>query len=212
MASLKQIFVVSAPSGAGKTTLNRRLVAEHPEVEISVSLTTRKIRAGEVNGVHYLFVDKETFQSKIESGEMLEWADVHGNFYGTSKEELRKIADRGHNAILEIDVQGWLNAQPNLTRVTSVFIMPPSLDVLLKRLSSRGTDSKDEVSRRMKNARDEIAAADNYDHFIINDVLDEAYSDLKRVIIGGAHSSTSLEEGRAHKQKLLDEFSHMDIQ
>lgn len=210
MASLEQIYVVSAPSGAGKTTLNRRLVAAHPDVEISVSLTTRKRRSGEQDGVHYYFVSKQEFQKQIDSGEMLEWAEVHGNYYGTSKRELRKIAERGHNAILEIDVQGWLNARPGLTRVTSIFIMPPDIKTLRERLSQRGTDSEDAVERRLRNARQEIELASKYDHFIINDDLNKAYSDLEGIITAGRNSSTSPEEANLHKIKLLEEFARIE--
>lgn len=211
MARLRHIYVVSAPSGAGKTTLNRRLVAEHPCVEISVSLTTRQKRDGETEGVHYHYVSKDEFQRQIDDGQMLEFADVHGNFYGTSKEELQKIAARGHDAILEIDVQGWLNARDDLKRVTSIFIMPPSVEILWERLAARGTDSEKDLKKRLKNAKNEISLADKYDHFIVNDDLEHSYRQLTNIIIDNSTSNLSPEEGLAHKKKLLDEFEASDI-
>lgn len=200
------IYVVSAPSGTGKTTLNRRLVEEHPEIEIAVSLTTRLPRKGEEHGVHYYFVSPAEFQSRIHMGEMLENANVHGNFYGTSLVELGKVAQRGHIPLLEIDVQGWDQAKGKLPNAVSVFILPPSMQVLWERLEKRGTDSIEVRMRRLRNARAEIAAAGSYRWFVLNDDLERAYQELKSIIVHGQPGRLGAEAGTEICQRLVQEF------
>lgn len=200
------IYVVSAPSGTGKTTLNRRLVAEYPEVEISISLTTRRPRPGEQHGVDYYFIDKAEFQSRIRMGEMLENALVHGNFYGTSLIELGKIMQRGHMPLLEIDVQGWQQAHTKLPHAVSVFIIPPSMRDLWKRLEGRGTDSLETRLKRMRNARTEIASAGSYDYFIVNDDLEKAYRELCHIIISGQPGTIDSKVGMARCAQLVQEY------
>lgn len=206
MARLEHIYVVSAASGTGKTTLNRRLVSEHPNIEIAVSLTSRPKRSGEVDGVHYHFVSEEVFQQRLQEGDFLEWAHVHGNLYGTSRTELRKIADRDHKALLEIDVQGFLKAKPHLERSTSIFILPPDLRTIWNRLESRGTDDLLVRWRRFQNARNEIEKSEEYEYFVVNDKLERAYRDLERVVVEGGQGSLSHEKGLELRQKLLGEY------
>lgn len=200
------VFAVSAPSGAGKTTLNSRLAQNHPDIEISVSLTTRRQRPGEVAGKHYHFVDRDEFLKNVEAGRMLEWAEVFGNLYGTSKSEVDRITGRGHKVILEIDVQGWRTAKPKLPGSLSVFILPPSMIDLWNRLEKRGTDAPEVCWRRFKAARDEIAAGRIYDFFIVNDDLDRAYAELEAIIAFGHPGKTSGEAGKRLCDRLLEEF------
>ncbi len=206
MARLEHIFVVSAASGTGKTTLNRRLVAEHPEIEISVSLTSRQRRPAEVEGLHYHYISEDVFHQRIAEGDLLEWANVHGNLYGTSRSELRKIADRGHKALLEIDVQGFMKAKPHLERMTSIFIFPPDLHAIWTRLEQRGTDELATRWRRFQNARNEIEKAEEYQYFIVNDQLDRAYRDLEQIIMHGQAPSLTREKGLELRQSLLAEY------
>jgi len=208
----KDIFVVSAPSGTGKTTLNQRLVNEHKaEVEISVSLTTRAQRKNEMDGVDYPFVTKEQFQKHVDQGDMLEWANVFGNFYGTSIHEIDRIRKARHRVILEIDVQGWQKAKLRLPGATSVFIIPPSIETLWKRLENRGTDSIEVRWRRLQTARTEIAAGSTYDFFIVNDALDRAYHDLESIIIGGNPGKIAKAAGIQLCEKLLKDFDTSDL-
>jgi guanylate kinase len=200
------IFAVSAPSGTGKTTLNSRLERDHPDVEISVSLTTRKQRPGELAGKHYHFVDRSEFEKNVAAGKMLEWAEVFGNLYGTSKAEVDRIVSKGHKVILEIDVQGWMTAKPKLPGAISIFILPPSMIDLWHRLEKRGTDSPEVRWRRFQAARDEIAAGRIYDFFIVNDDLERAYKELESMIVSGEPGHTSQEAGEALCNRLLNEF------
>lgn len=201
-----RVYAVSAPSGAGKTTLNSRLAAHYPEIEISVSLTTRSMRPGEVNGRHYHFVDRQEFEANIAAGKMLEWAQVHDNLYGTSLSEVERIQKKGHKVILEIDVQGWKNAQRQIPGAISVFILPPSMLDLWKRLERRGTDSPAVRWRRFQTARDEIAAGKIYDYFIVNDDLERAYTELESIIAGDQVGKITGKAGEELCNRLLAEF------
>lgn len=201
------IYVVSAPSGTGKTTLNRRLITEHQAtVEISVSYTTRPQRQGEIDGVHYHYVTSEQFRDRIQRGEMLEHAEVFGTLYGTSQAELQRIQDSGKICLLEIDVQGWRQAKQKLPTARSVFILPPSVESLWKRLEARGTESLAVRWRRFKTARGEIAAGDLYDYFIVNETVENAYAELCAIIVEGQPSQLSSAEGRQHCRRLMAEF------
>ena len=210
--SNNDIFVVSAPSGTGKTTLNQRLVTSHKTaVEISISLTTRGRRNNEVNGVDYHYLTAGEFQKHVDAGEMLEWANVFGNLYGTSTEEISRIRKAGRKVILEIDVQGWNKAKPRLPGAVSVFIIPPSVDSLWKRLETRGTDKLDVRWRRLQTSRTEIAAGLNYDYFIVNDDLDKAYQELESIIIRSNPGKIARPAGIALCNKLLREFDTSDL-
>ena len=203
-------IVVSAPSGTGKTTLNRRLVAEFDIIELSTSHTTRPAREGEKNGIDYHFISQEEFQNKIIKEEFLEWAEVHGNFYGTSRTEIDRINRLGHTPLLEIDVQGWLLSRPHLSNVTSLFFLPPSLEVLWNRLYARGTDSLATCWLRFQNAYREIEIAEHYQYFIINDNLDSAYQELVDITVRGSDGRNGPERGQELCDALKKEFKNAD--
>jgi len=183
------------------------LASRHPEVEISISHTDRKMRPGEAEGRDYFFVSRDEFKDMVERGEMLEWANVHGDLKGTSKRQLAAITKRGHFPLLEIDVQGWLQARRKLKNVTSVFILPPSIEVLWNRLEKRGTESEESRWRRLLNAKGEIEKANNYDFFIVNDRLEDAYDQLERITIKGEKGKVEPKEGAALCQQLIGEFT-----
>ena len=177
------IFIVSAPSGAGKTTLCRMITERLKGIEHSISYTTRAPRPGEVNGRDYYFVDREEFMRMVEGGEFIEWAEVHGNLYGTSKRRLMERIEQGMDVILDIDTQGARQIRQQALEATFIFIMPPSMEVLKQRLLNRGSDSEDVIKKRLKNALDEIADYKHYDYVIINDILEDAFDELKAVIL-----------------------------
>ncbi len=204
------VFVVSAPSGAGKTTLNRRLLQECPTLEMSISHTTRSPRKGEQEGVHYYFLDRSSFQSLVEEGAFLEWAEVHGNLYGTSFKELERIEKQGKSPILEIDVQGWDNIKPKLPSAVSIFILPPSLRSLWERLESRGSDHVEQRWRRFKNAYAEIKTANHYSILLENQDLEEAFQKLKSIMVAGNYQVASREDGLRLCKRLNEEFETAD--
>ncbi|MDO8426361.1 MAG: guanylate kinase [Deltaproteobacteria bacterium] len=176
-------FIVSAPSGAGKTTLCKKAVAFFSDLRQSISYTTRKPREGEINGVDYWFIDNAAFDSMVKKGEFLEHADIYGKRYGTSRKDLKKILEEGLSVILEIDVQGAESVRGKLKGAVYVFILPPSLEASEERLKERGKDSAEEIRKRLKTAAEEIKLAPKYDYIIINEDLDEAFEKLKSVII-----------------------------
>ena len=177
------MFIVSAPSGAGKTTLCKRLVSSLPDLKFSVSYTTRQPRPGEVNDRDYTFVIRQDFESMINGGEFIEWAEVHGAFYGTSLRRLKEIMDSGCDVILDIDTQGAMQIKEKYGEGTFIFILPPSMDVLKKRLKERMTDSKEEIEKRLKTAISEIHTYQSYDYVIINDTLEQALNEFRAIII-----------------------------
>ena len=172
------IFVISAASGTGKTTLVSRLVQQHPNVRVSVSHTTRPPRAGEVNGQHYHFVSEEEFVRLAGEGEFLEHAQVFGNYYGTSYESVQSMCEQGYDVILEIDVQGAQQVRKALPEALSIFILPPSLAVLEQRLRPRQTDSEEVIARRLSEAVDEIQQALTFDYVVSNRSLQQAEEEL----------------------------------
>jgi guanylate kinase len=202
----KPVFVVSAPSGTGKTTLNRRLLAENPDVEMSVSYTARPMRAGERTGVDYHFVSREQFQDLIVKGEMLEYAEVFGKLYGTSIREIKRINGLNKTVLLEIDVQGWEKAKPRLRHAVSVFILPPSVKALWERLEKRGTEAPAVRFRRLMTAKKEIEMGHLYDYFIVNNEVDNAYDELHGIIIKGKKGLLGNAEGVALCRSLIEEF------
>lgn len=176
------LIVISAPSGTGKTTLCHMLLKTFPDMEFSVSYTTRKPRLGEINGKDYFFVDRETFERMIEEGDFLEWAEVYGNLYGTSRSQVTKALETGKDILLDIDTQGALQVKKNFPEAVLIFILPPSLTELERRLRSRGTDDEETIEKRLKIARDEIEKALYYDYLVVNDVLEVAFEKLRSII------------------------------
>ena len=176
------LFIVAAPSGAGKTTLVRMLLDHDPGIRVSVSSTTRAPRPGEQNGREYHFVDVQTFLDMVSRGEFLEWAEVHGNYYGTSKRWIETELAAGHDVLLEIDWQGAQQVRKAFPAAIGVFILPPSLDALKDRLAGRGTDSAETIARRFAAARDEMRHVDEFEYVIINDELPPALGNLQSVI------------------------------
>ena len=176
------LFVVSSPSGGGKGTLIRRVLEVVENLSYSVSYTTRGPRANEVNGREYFFVDVPAFEEMIAGGEFLEWACVHGNFYGTSKRQIAERTAAGIDMILEVDVQGAASVRQLLMDSVSVFILPPSFAVLKERLCARGTDTPESLALRLRNAPDELSQYSAFDYVIINDEIERAAGQLASII------------------------------
>jgi guanylate kinase len=176
------LYVVAAPSGAGKTTLVRLLLEREPDVQLSISFTTRDPRPGEANGREYHFVDTAEFRAMIDRHEFLEWAEVHGNFYGTSKKWIADRLAEGHDVLLEIDWQGAQQVRSLFPEAIGIFILPPSMEELTRRLTGRGTDSAAVISRRLAAAQAEMRHVGEFDYVIINDQLDQALDDLRAVV------------------------------
>jgi guanylate kinase len=177
------LFIVSAPSGAGKTTLVERLVEQVPGLQMSRSYTSRTARAGEHDGVDYNFVTRAEFEEMIARDRFLEWADVFGNLYGTCWADTERILESGHNLVLVIDVQGARKVRRRGIETTAVFVMPPSFQVLEQRLRGRSKDSEDAIQRRLQVARDEVAAFAEYDYVVINDELTAAVDRLRSIVV-----------------------------
>ncbi|MBS0352822.1 MAG: guanylate kinase [Proteobacteria bacterium] len=176
------LFIVTAPSGAGKTTLVSGLLERDPLVSLSVSYATRAPRTGEVNGQHYNFVDVPTFRALRDKGEFLEWAEVHSNYYATSKTWLESQISSGKDILLEIDWQGAQQVRKVFPKAVGVFILPPSVDELERRLRGRGTDSEEVIARRVLAARGEMRHVAEFDYVIINEDLTAALDDLVAVV------------------------------
>lgn len=176
------LFVISAPSGTGKTTICRTVVASDRRIRESVSFTTRAPRTGEKNNRDYTFVSREDFLKSVRRGEFVEWAEVHGNLYGTSKRRLRELMAAGYDIILDIDTQGAGQFRKVFPEGVFIFIMPPSLKALEDRLHGRGANSPEDRGRRLRNARREIKSYKKYDYVIVNDKLDDAIAALRAVI------------------------------
>ena len=179
-----QILIISSPSGAGKTTLARRLVARSRELEVAVSHTTRKPRAGEKHGREYYFVSNPEFDSMLETRRFIEWAGVHTSRYGTHRHELTRIFAAERSVLLDIDWQGTEQVQWAYPKAVSVFILPPTMAELARRLRGRKTDDEAEIKVRLANAREELVHYDLYDHLIVNDDLDAASDDLAAIAAG----------------------------
>ncbi len=178
------LLVLSAPSGAGKTTLAHRLMKDTPEAVFSVSYTTRPPRGAERDGVDYRFIDTMTFQEKIERGEFLEWAEVHGHFYGSPSAVIDEAAAKSGLAVFDIDVQGGTAIKRKHPEAILVFILPPSTEELERRLRDRKTDSEETIRRRMLAARSEMErGSSSYDYIIVNDDFEKAYLELKSVVV-----------------------------
>lgn len=176
------IFILSAPSGAGKTTLYHGLRKAYPEIKLSVSCTTRAQRKGEVNGQDYRFIRVEQFEAMKSNGEFAEWASVHGNSYGTPRKPLDRSVQSGRDILLDIDVQGARQIKQAFPNAVSIFLLPPSLRELRRRLAARGTDGKEIIRRRLANAQDEIKERIYYDYYVVNREVNEAVRVLSSIV------------------------------
>ena len=183
-AQAARVFVITGPSGVGKGTLIGLLRERIPELALSVSATTRAPRAGERDGVDYWFLGDDDFADRVESGDFAEWAEYSGRRYGTLKSELARHTAEGRPVVLEIEVQGARQIRESLPGAVQIFISPPSEDALRKRLTGRGTDEPAEVERRLQVATDELAAAGEFEHRVVNDDLAAAVSALERIVTG----------------------------
>jgi len=181
-----KLFVVSAPSGAGKTSLVKALIERRPELRVAVSHTTRKKRPEEVDGVNYHFVDEQSFKQMQQTGAFIESAHIFGNLYGTSQAEVDGILGAGHHIILEIDWQGAARIRQNLDNVVSIFILPPSLDSLKTRLLNRAQDDLETIAARFNAAISEIGHYREFDYLVVNDDFEQAVEDVQRIIFGEA--------------------------
>lgn len=177
-----ELFLIAAPSGAGKTSLIRALLEKCPNLALSVSDTTRPARPGEVDGEQYHFVTVEEFQRGVEAGDYLEHAEVFGNYYGTRRDRVEALRTTGRDVLLEIDVQGAEQIRANHPDLCSIFILPPSMAVLAERLKARGSDSAEVIERRLGEARREIAACGEFRWMVVNDDFDDALADLLAVV------------------------------
>ena len=176
------LFCITAPSGAGKSSLSKALLKADPKVHLSISFTTRAPRPGERNGVDYHFIDVGTFDRMRENGEFLEWAHVHGNYYGTSKAWISEQLAQGSDILLEIDWQGARQVQQIFPEVVGIFILPPSMEVLQQRLENRATDTPEVIRGRLEGAQKELNEATSFEYVIINDDFDRARDDLIAII------------------------------
>jgi len=176
------LFVLSAPSGAGKTTVAERVLQECPELRRTISATSRPPRPGEEEGRDYIFLSEEEFRKRIEEGVFLEWACVHGNLYGTPREQVEAALREGQDLLLVIDVQGGMQVKKLFEDAVLIFLVPPSFEVLQERLQKRGTEGTEEVAKRLANAREEMKLWRNYDYVVVNDVLEEAVDKVLSII------------------------------
>jgi len=176
------LFVVAAPSGAGKSSLVNALLEREPTISLSISHTTRPPRVGEQYGRHYYFVERDAFEKQVAAGIFLEHAEVHGNLYGTSGTTVQALLAQGRDVLLEIDWQGAQQIRRSKPDCVSVFILPPSRAELERRLRGRGSDSAAVIERRLRNSREEIGHAHEFDFILINDVFDEALEDLQAIV------------------------------
>jgi guanylate kinase len=198
------LFIVSAPSGAGKTTLVERLVEQVPNLKMSRSYTSRTAREGETDGVDYNFVSRVRFEEMIAAGDFLEWADVFGNLYGTCGSDAERMLAAGQDVVLVIDVQGARKVRQRGVLTTTVFVMPPSLAILEQRLRGRSKDAEDAIQRRLAVARDEVAAFSEYDFVVVNDELTAAVDRLRSIVVA---ERARLHRMRPEVQTIIRTFS-----
>ena len=192
--SRARLFVIAAPSGAGKTTLVQAVTRNNADLRFSISYTTRPQRSNEADGKDYVFVDKPAFEALRDQDKMLESATVFDNLYGTSREQVEEHLRNDHSVILEIDWQGARQVRESMPECVTIFVLPPSHEELVRRLKGRGTDSEEVIERRLRDALSDMAHWDEFDYVVINDDLDVAVADLEAVLAGrGGHLATSNE-------------------
>ena len=200
-----KLFVFAAPSGAGKTTLVKRVTDNNPDLRFSISYTTRPQRTTEKEGVDYLFVDKDEFNRLREGGALLEWAEVFDNYYGTSRVQVEQHLTDGNSVILEIDWQGAQQVREAMPECVSIFILPPTREELERRLRSRATDSDEVIARRLRDSLSDMSHWDEFDYVIFNDDLDTAVADLEAVLHGqGDNSATTHPDVENRAAQLFD--------
>ena len=184
------LLVVSGPSGTGKGTLCERLLRSDPTIMFGVSATTRKPREGEIDGVHYHFIDEERFDKMLAEKAFLEYATVHGHRYGTPKDQVERAIEEGRNILLDIEPQGALSVMSAMPETVSIFILPPSYSALRERLHTRNTDDPDEILKRLSNAYGEVRLLKHYTYALVNDRLDQAFGMLSAIIMAEKHRTT----------------------
>jgi guanylate kinase len=192
------LLILAAVSGTGKSTIARRLLARRPNLRVSVSHTTRAPREGETDGVDYHFVSRETFEDMVAAGAFAEWAEYVGNLYGTARATIDGAKAAGLDLLFDIEVQGARQLKAVYPSSIGCFLLPPSWAVLRDRLERRGTDSKEVVDRRLQRGRVELEEAEKFDHRVVNDVLEEAVTEVERLLVG-ATSGRSLRSGVLHR-------------
>ena len=197
------LIIVSAPSGAGKTTLVERLVEQLPDLKLSRSYTSRPARDGEIDGVDYNFVTRERFDAMVAAGAFLEWADVFGNFYGTSAADTERVLAAGCDLVLVIDVQGARQVRQSSFESTAVFVMPPSFEVLERRLRGRSKDSEAAIQRRLQVARQEVSSFAEYDYLVVNDQLAAAVDRLRGIVVA---KRAELKRMRRQAERIVSTF------
>jgi guanylate kinase len=200
------LFIVSAPSGTGKTTLAERLVQQVRRLHLSRSYTSRPRRQGENQGVDYNFISRERFESMVESGEFLEWADIYGNYYGTSAAATEALLASGEDVVLVIDVQGARQVRRLGLQTVGIFVLPPSADVLEHRLRGRSQDSEQQVRQRLDVARREVGEFEWYEYVVINDALDAAVDRLRAIVLA---ERSRVREMRQQAQRIIATFQEV---
>lgn len=198
------IFVISAPSGAGKTTLINRLLESEKDIMFSISTTTRGMRKGELDGIHYHFVSRDDFNRMIENDEFVEWAEVYGNYYGTTKKEVDRIRKSGRIPLFDVDIQGSIHLKQKIQDGVFIYIIPPSFEVLKKRLIGRKTENPEQLNIRLKNAYSEISQYTNFDYVVINCDLETAFQRLKSIVIS---EKCRLKNVKKQIDKILEGFN-----
>ncbi|WP_418219553.1 guanylate kinase [Clostridium isatidis] len=202
------LIVISGPSGAGKGTICKKLIEKNKNIYLSVSATTRSPREGEIDGVNYYFLTKEEFERKVKENGFIEYAEVHGNFYGTPRVNVNKMLEEGKDVILEIDIQGALQVKENFKEGVFIFILPPSMEELKRRIIKRGSETEESLMTRFKNAYKEINYVSKYNYAVVNDTLELAVSKVEAIIaaekcrVDRIKDNTILEskEGLIHEQ------------
>ncbi|MEW6163070.1 MAG: guanylate kinase [Nitrospirota bacterium] len=189
------LFILSGPSGAGKTTLYKEVVSAIPNLKHSVSYTTRRPRPEEVNDRDYTFISRDEFRVMVDKGEFAEWAEIHGELYGTSKKRLKEIMGSGADVILDIDTQGAIQLKKKYKGGVYIFVLPPSMEVLEERLEKRMANSKEEIEKRLKEAVEEIKKYSEYDYVIVNNVFEDAFKEIEAIIISHRLSTKTVDLG-----------------
>jgi guanylate kinase len=201
------MLVVSSPSGAGKTTLTRNLLAQESNITLSISVTTRERRHSEIDGVHYHFISMPQFIAMRNAGGLLEWAEVHGNCYGTPRAPVEAALSAGHDMLFDIDWQGTRQLYQTMRQdIVSVFVLPPSAAELKSRLERRAEDSAATIARRLRNAIEEIAHWSEYDHVLVNDDLDRSFAQLRQILADGRKRSAERADMQEFVAKLLNDL------